>query len=1010
MPVQTRSTRVKAPAIPDPDSVSDEIVSFNDRSFLNPLGRIDLDITPEGSSHSVNSNNDYYKILNYIKKSKFTFTDEDNEINSGLVHKCCSRNKCLLCNNLKPSDNFYSTMTHRTYQTKSHDGNKILDCSTVNCIYLISCSRCGLQYVGETVQSLRARFRTHRAGIKKPFSNNQCKILSRHFGSGHCKGANYQVQIIEKLEGSGRDTNGKPLPGVTSQRQKTETNWMLKLQTVYPFGLNDRIGDEYMTEKECKVVSKKFLPLHRAHNRPPYNVNRTKLDNSFLKENFLKILQTHLDVNIKDAGFFIRVSIKSFKKSALKFISTNIYDFVSNKPNDFPNHQWYNMALDLIESRIYKPFSSGKTKTIPKHMIKINFVNKGIDMINIGKILNEKNVVNTLPSLFDKSDKISTIYKLSNTIRSKIYNHKSFLQNLDTAEIIKKQNDLPCDCNDSPFKDPNHGHIVTGDLRIVQNNKLRKLLCKGPKYREPVPINWEKCRSEIKNGISTFYNNYCNKKGLSNDMFLEWANLVMSKVDEKIKDLKKNTKFTTVKQVLKDPNVTTYLKELQSKYVMSPIDKAANNTAFICKKYYVDVILKELGIASIPSNTYKIINKPVSDILDEQKNVLKNVFNIKNKDEEDNCLPTIYWLPKMHKNPSGARFIIAGKKCINKKLTQYITSVFKLCFNQFESYHKKMHYHTWTKTFWVIQNNNSPLESIQKINKRNNAKQISTFDFSTLYTKIPHDELLEVLYNIVDFVFKGGTRDVISIDRLGNPSWSTCKKGHTYYFTKSSLKEAITFILRNCYFSFGNISLRQIIGIPMGSDPAPFFANLFLAFYEIRWINDQRKLGVINTRKLNNTFRFIDDLLSLNDDSIFESSYNSIYPTEMELKKENSTNNAATFLDINISIENGKFCTKLFDKRDNFGFDIVRMPFVSSNMPGKMFYGSIGAEFLRIARATSKIEDLSFTCKQLLTRMSSQGSRRNKTKSVLTKMIQRHWDSFKKYEISINEILNKVGF
>ena len=115
-------------------------------------------------------------------------------------------------------------------------------------------------------------------------------------------------------------------------------------------------------------------------------------------------------------------------------------------------------------------------------------------------------------SLFDKSDKISTIYKLSNTIRSKIYNHKSFLQNLDTAEIIKKQNYLTCDCNDSPFKDPNHGHIATSDIRIVRNNKLRRLLCKGPKYKEPIPTNWEKCRSETKIGISTFYNNYCNKK------------------------------------------------------------------------------------------------------------------------------------------------------------------------------------------------------------------------------------------------------------------------------------------------------------------------------------------------------------------------------------------------------------------------------------------------------------------------------------------------------------------
>ena len=105
---------------------------------------------------------------------------------------------------------------------------------------------------------------------------------------------------------------------ITLLVEKTETKWMLTLQKVYPFGLNDRISDEYMTEKECRVVSKKFFPLHRLHNRPPYNANKTKLDNSFLKNNFIKILQTHLDVNIKDAGYFIRVSIKSFKKSTLK--------------------------------------------------------------------------------------------------------------------------------------------------------------------------------------------------------------------------------------------------------------------------------------------------------------------------------------------------------------------------------------------------------------------------------------------------------------------------------------------------------------------------------------------------------------------------------------------------------------------------------------------------------------------------------------------------------------------
>lgn len=364
----------------------------------------------------------------------------------------------------------------------------------------------------------------------------------------------------------------------------------------------------------------------------------------------------------------------------------------------------------------------------------------------------------------------------------------------------------------------------------------------------------------------------------------------------------------------------------------------------------------------------------------------------------------------MHKNPSAARFIIAGKKCISKQLSKYVTSAFKLCYNQINTYHNKTYYFSGAKTFWVIQNNSLPLECINKINKRRNAKQISTFDFSTLYTKIPHDKLLEVLFDVVDFVFKGGSRDYIVINKHDSASWSTKKKGHKFAFDKSSLKEAIKFLLHNCFFSFGNIIMKQIIGIPMGSDPAPFFANLFLSHQESNWVKVQRKLGTINIRKINNSFRFIDDLLSLNDDNIFENHHKDIYTKELELKKENDGNLCASFLDIFIYIENEKFHTKLFDKRDNFGFDIVRMSFQCSNIPSKMFYGSIGAEFLRISRATSKIEDLTYSCKQLLNRMSKQNGQINKMQSSLLKMIQRHHEVFEKYNKSAAELIQAIGF
>ena len=122
---------------------------------------------------------------------------------------------------MKPCDSFLSSFTNRKYVTKCDDTNiNTLNRSTSNCIYLITHCRCGLQYVGETVQSLRDRFSGHRVGMRNPFAHNRCKILSKHFNIGLCKNANYIGNVIEKLSGFGRDDNGNPIPGITVEKQK----------------------------------------------------------------------------------------------------------------------------------------------------------------------------------------------------------------------------------------------------------------------------------------------------------------------------------------------------------------------------------------------------------------------------------------------------------------------------------------------------------------------------------------------------------------------------------------------------------------------------------------------------------------------------------------------------------------------------------------------------------------------------------------------------------------------
>ena len=99
----------------------------------------------------------------------------------------------------------------------------------------------------------------------------------------------------------------------------------------------------------------------------------------------------------------------------------------------------------------------------------------------------------------------------------------------------------------------------------------------------------------------------------------------------------------------------------------------------------------------------------------------------------------------------------------------------------------------------------------------------------------------DVLNQIIDFTFKGGTRKIIYVNKSGIANWANKKNKLDNNYTKESIIKAVSFLIHNCYFNLGGKLFKQIIGIPMGSDPAPAFANLFLFFYESLWLNKMKK-------------------------------------------------------------------------------------------------------------------------------------------------------------------------
>ena len=123
----------------------------------------------------------------------------------------------------------------------------------------------------------------------------------------------------------------------------------------------------------------------------------------------------------------------------------------------------------------------------------------------------------------------------------------------------------------------------------------------------------------------------------------------------------------------------------------------------------------------------------------------------------------------------------------------------------------------------------------------------------------------------------------------------------------------------------------------MGTDCAPLLANLFLFYYKCKFMKNNLKHDTQKAIIFSNTFRYIDDLLTLNN-PFFEREIGNIYPLQLKLKKTTENNNRLSYLDLEVQIKDSKFTTAVFDKRDHFYFHIVNFPYMDSNIPSKPAY------------------------------------------------------------------------
>ena len=111
-------------------------------------------------------------------------------------------------------------------------------------------------------------------------------------------------------------------------------------------------------------------------------------------------------------------------------------------------------------------------------------------------------------------------------------------------------------------------------------------------------------------------------------------------------------------------------------------------------------------------------------------------------------------------------------------------------------------------------------------------------------------------------------------------------------------------------------------------------------------------------------------------------------------------------MDLNLCISNGTVSTKIYDKRDDFDFDIVNFPFLDDDVPRSTLYGVYISQLIRFARA-SNLNEFNNCNKALTAKLLRQGYRYFKLRKAFSKFYRRHSALLEKYSVSLKTLLQQ---
>ena len=178
--------------------------------------------TPHDNQDNTGSDKQIAKLANLRYSASMT---QQTDKTSSITH--CSNKRCPLHTKFIHSQQVRSRVSRRTYNTHGH-----ITCNTPYVVYLIQCTKCNKQYVGQTQKSLKVRFAKHVQAIR---DRHRPGTLQEHFRHNSCGGIeSITIQLLHRVIPKADDTPER----IENILKRLETLWIDRLKCEYPQGLN----------------------------------------------------------------------------------------------------------------------------------------------------------------------------------------------------------------------------------------------------------------------------------------------------------------------------------------------------------------------------------------------------------------------------------------------------------------------------------------------------------------------------------------------------------------------------------------------------------------------------------------------------------------------------------------------------------------------------------------------------------------------------------------------------